>query len=161
MSVTHNIVAAYKGPRPVMQGLLSGPENEGRNLAMLMGACAVLFIAQWPRLAREAHTQEVQLEPLLGGALLGLVFIAPLGFYLVASLSHFLLGVLGRPCAGHDARLALFWALLAASPLALLRGLIAGFVGPGAGLILVDIIWVAVFCWFWVSNVIAIKDAAT
>ncbi len=161
MSVTQNIVAAYKGPRPVMRGLLTGGDNEGRNLAMLMGACVVVFIAQWPRLSREAYLTQTELEPMLGGALLALVFIAPLAFYMLAFLSHLILRAFGWPVSAHDARLALFWALLATSPLVLLRGLVAGFVGPGAGLMAVDLIWVAVFFWFWISNLIAAKDGTT
>jgi hypothetical protein len=84
--------------------------------------------------------------------LLAWVFIAPLLFYMLALVSH---GV-ARLARGHGtaygARLALFWAFLAASPLILLHGLVAGFVGPGAGLQLVGIIWCGVFGWFWLSG---------
>ncbi|MER3352422.1 MAG: hypothetical protein RLQ73_00450, partial [Hoeflea sp. D1-CHI-28] len=52
----------------------------------------------------------------------------------------------------YGSRLALFWAFLAASPLLLLYGLVAGFIGPGAGLTGVGVGWVAVFLWFWLSN---------
>ncbi|MBC7180364.1 MAG: YIP1 family protein [Roseovarius sp.] len=49
---------------------------------------------------------------------------------------------------------ALFWAFLAASPLILLHGLVAGFVGPGPGLQAVGLLWLLVFLWFWVSGLI-------
>ena len=37
--------------------------------------------------------------------------------------------------------------------LLLLHGLVAGFVGPGAGLSLIGAIWCGVFLWFWLSGV--------
>jgi len=42
--------------------------------------------------------------------------------------------------------------LLAASPLVLLHGLVAGFIGPGPGLQGVGLIWLVVFLWFWLSG---------
>lgn len=152
MPVTTDIVATYRGPRRVLRRLLDMGVREDRALMMLVVACIVVFVGQWPRLAREAHMTDQPLNPLLGGALLGWVFIAPLLFYLLALVSH---GV-ARLARGHGtaygARLALFWAFLAASPLILLHGLVAGFVGPGAGLQLVGLIWCGVFGWFWLSG---------
>jgi len=152
MPVTTDIVAAYRGPRPVMRRLLAMGPHEGRALAILMAGCLVTFIGQWPRLARQAHLEGQDLNPLLGGALLGWVFIAPLAFYALAFLSHLVLRAFGGRAAPFAARMALFWAFLAASPLLLLHGLVAGFIGPGAGLMAVGAIWVAVFLWFWLSN---------
>lgn len=152
MPVTTDIVASYRGPRPVMRRLLAMPVNEGRALAILMAGCLVTFIGQWPRLAREAHLTEQELNPLLGGALLGWVFMAPLAFYLIAFVSHLVSRAFGATGSAYGARLALFWAFLAASPLLLLFGLVAGFVGPGAGLKAVGVVWIAVFLWFWLSN---------
>jgi hypothetical protein len=152
MPVTRDIVATYRGPRRVVRRLLDMGVREDRALMILVVACIVVFVAQWPRLAREAHLTDQALNPLLGGALLGWLFIAPLLFYVLALVSH---GV-ARLARGHGtaygARLALFWAFLAASPLILLHGLMAGFVGPGAGLQLVGLIWCGVFGWFWLSG---------
>jgi len=152
MAVTTDIVASYRRPRAVMRRLLAMGVNEGRALAILMAGCGVTFIAQWPRLAREAHLTGQELNPLLGGALLGWVVIAPLAFYLIAYLGHLACRVFGGSGDGFAARLALFWAWLAASPLLLLYGLVAGFVGKGPGLTLVGAVWLAVFSWFWLSN---------
>ncbi len=152
MPVTTDIVASYRGPRAVMRRLLSMGENEGRALAILMAGCALTFIGQWPRLAREAHLTGQELNPLMGGALLGWVFIAPLAFYAIAFLSHLVTRAFGANGSAFSSRLALFWAFLAASPLLLLHGMAAGFVGPGAGLTGVGIAWCAVFLWFWISN---------
>lgn len=152
MPVTADIVATYRGPRRVMRRLLDMGVREDRALMMLVVACIVVFVGQWPRLAREAHLTDQALNPLLGGALLAWLFIAPLLFYALALVSH---GV-ARLARGHGtaygARLALFWAFLAASPLILLHGLVAGFVGPGVGLQLVGVIWCGVFGWFWLSG---------
>jgi len=152
MPVTTDIVATYRGPRRVVRRLLDMGQREDRALVILIGACVVVFVAQWPRLAREAHLTEQALNPLLGGALMGWLFIAPLLLYALALVSHGLARLTGGRGSAFGARLALFWAFLAASPLMLLHGLVAGFVGPGAGLQLVGIIWCGVFGWFWLSG---------
>ncbi len=152
MPVTRDIVASYKGPGKVMRRLLELGEHEGRALAILMAACAVTFIGQWPRLAREAHITGQELNPLLGGALLGLVFIAPLLFYALAFVVFLICRAFGRKISGYGSRLALFWALLAASPLLLLWGMVAGFIGQGPAMTLVGAIWCVIFLWFWISN---------
>ncbi|MDR9395193.1 MAG: YIP1 family protein [Roseovarius sp.] len=152
MPVTTDIVATYRGPRVVMRRLLAMGANEGRALAILMAGCAVVFIGQWPRLARQAHLEGTDLNPLLGGALLGWIFMAPLAMYALAFLLHLVCRAVGGQGTAHDTRLALFWTFLAASPVMLLHGLVAGFVGPGPGLHGVGLIWVAVFLWFLVAN---------
>ncbi|MEL7258207.1 MAG: YIP1 family protein [Pseudomonadota bacterium] len=152
MPVTTDIVATYRGPRTVFRRLLDMGENEGRALAILMAGCAVFFVAEWPRLSREAHLTDQELNPLLGSSLMAWIFIAPLIFYTIAFVSQFVLRAMGGAVTGFAMRLALFWAFLAASPLKLLHGLIAGFIGPGQALTIVGAIWLAVFLWFWVSN---------
>ncbi|MBW4982134.1 YIP1 family protein [Mameliella sp. CS4] len=152
MSVTTDIAASYRGPGKVLRAQLARGAHEPRALAYLMGACGVMFVAQWPRLAREAHLQDTELQPALGGALLATLIFLPLIFYLIAGLSQLVARAIGRPIEGYGTRLALFWALLAASPLALLNGLVAGFIGPGGALTLVGILWFAAFLWFWSSG---------
>jgi hypothetical protein len=152
MPVTRDIAASYTGPRTVFRRLLAMGENEGRALAILMAGCVVTFVAQWPRLSREAHQSEQDLYPMMGAALLAWMFIAPLIFYVLAFLSGLTLRVFGGNASGFAARLALFWALLAASPLMLLNGLVAGFIGPGGALMLVGALWCIVFLWFWLAN---------
>ncbi|MEP2532532.1 YIP1 family protein [Shimia sp.] len=154
MSVTRDMLATYRGPQKVVARLLSMGEREDRALAILMAACAVVFVAQWPRLAREAHMTGQELNALLGGALLAWMFIAPLLFYALAFLSHLLLRVIRRNQSSFGTRMALFWAMLAASPLILLHGLVAGFIGPGPGLSGVGLIWLVMFLWFWLSGLL-------
>lgn len=152
MPVTRDIVATYRGPRRVMRRLLKMGPREDRALAILMAACAVVFIAQLPRLSREAHLTGQELNPLLGGTLMAWIFLAPLLFYTLALISHVLLRLFGGKCDGFATRIALFWALLASSPLILLHGLVAGFIGSGIELKIVGALWLAIFLWFWLSD---------
>lgn len=135
-----------------MSVLLAMGQREDRALAYLMGACALMFVAQLPRLARQAHITGEDLNMLLGASLMALVFIAPLLFYVLAWLSHLIARLIGGRGSFYAARMALFWALLAASPLILLHGLVAGFIGTGPQLSLVGFLWFAAFMWFWVSG---------
>ena len=155
MAATQDIVATYRGPGRVVSRLLGQGVREDRALIILMLGCLIFFVAQTPRLAREAFETGEELNGLLAASLMALVFIAPLIFYLIAGLVYLLARLLGLGLSGYGARLSLFWALLAASPVILLWGLTAGFVGPGIELSLVGAIWCGVFLWFWIAGLIA------
>ena len=161
MSLSREILATYRGPGKVVARLLSQGPREDRALMLVMAACALFFIAQMPALSRQAHLEETELNPLLGGALLAWLVLAPLLFYLVAFLSHLVAKLFGGKGSAYGARLALFWALLAATPLVLLNGLVAGLMGPGLQLTLVGLVWFAVFMWFWLSGLAAAQKAET
>ncbi|WP_319823710.1 YIP1 family protein [Thalassovita sp.] len=153
MPVTRDIVATYRGPGRVVARLLAMGQREDRALAILMAGCTVVFIAQWPRLARQAHLDPaIELQMLLGGTLLAWVMIAPLLMYVLAFASHMAARALRGQGTGFGARIALFWALLASSPLLLLQGMVAGFIGPGPALTLVGLVWLVVFAWFWLAG---------
>ncbi|WP_353472629.1 YIP1 family protein [Salipiger sp. H15] len=152
MSLSREIVATYRGPGAVMRRLLSQGPREDRALMFVMAACAMFFVAQMPALARQAHLEGVELNPLMGASLLACLVILPLALYVLAALSHVVARLFRCRGTGYGARLALFWALLAASPLALLNGLVAGFMGAGAQLSLVGLLWFVVFLWFWISG---------
>ncbi|SDW40349.1 Yip1 domain-containing protein [Ruegeria halocynthiae] len=152
MPVTTDIVATYRGPGRVVRRLLDMGPREDRALAFVMAFCVVGFIAQLPSLARRAHLEGLELNMLMGGALLGSVFILPLFFYLLAWLTHLVARMFGGAGTSYGARLALFWALLASTPLVLLNGLVAGFIGPGPAQTLAGLLWVAIFVWFWLSG---------
>lgn len=157
MPVSTDIVATYRGPGRVMQRLLAQGPREDRALVFLMLSCSIVFVAQMPRLSREAHLGGQDLNMLMGGALLAWLFIAPLMLYVLAGLTHLVLRALGGQGDGYGVRLALFWALLAASPLILLHGLVAGFIGPGPGLQAIGLIWLVVFLWFWLSGLRVVR----
>lgn len=152
MPVTHDIVASYRRPRKVFRRLLNLGAGEEHGLKLVFAGCLVMFIAQTPRLSREAHLEGLALLPNIGITFAAWVFVAPLMLYALAYLSYLILRAFGGKCPGFNARLALFWAFLAASPLVLLHGVIAGFIGPGPELKLAGAIWLAVFIWFWLSD---------
>lgn len=156
-----------------MRRMLARGPTEARALVMLLGACAVMFIAQWPAIARRVSLSDPErwatepgayreaLYPELGGALMGVLFFLPLIFYGLAALVQGGAHVLKRPLDGLAVRLTLFWALLAAAPLALLNGLVAGFMGPGPALTLVGALWFAAFVWIWIGGLRAARAERT
>ncbi|CUH88330.1 hypothetical protein PH5382_02265 [Phaeobacter sp. CECT 5382] len=149
MPVTQDIIATYRGPRRVVARLLAMGQREDRLLAIVMAGCSLMFVSRMPSLAREAHLTGQEQNMLMGGALLGIIFIAPLALYSLAWIFHLLARAARGTGDSYAARLVLFWSFLAASPLMLLNGLVAGMVGPGPGLTLVGGLWAAVFFWFW------------
>lgn len=161
MPVVPDILASWRRPATVMRRKLAKGPQESQALATLMGAALLHFVAQWPGLARAAHLEpSVPLDARLGGALLGTVFMLPLFAYLLALVSQFAVRLLGWRVDGLAARLALFWALLAASPLVLLVGLVSGFAGPGASTSFAGLIWLGLFLWMWFSNLRAARGEA-
>lgn len=160
MPVTADITATYRGPGRVIDRLLAAGQREDRALVILMAFCVLMFVAQMPRLARQAHLDGGDLNMLLGGALMGWIFIAPLALYLLAALSHLVARLFGARGSWYGARLALFWALLASSPLILLHGLVAGFIGNSPALSLVGALWLGVFGWFWIAGLIRAERGA-
>lgn len=154
MAATTDIVATYRGPAKVVRRLLGQGLREDRALVYLMLGCLMVFVAQAPRLARQAHLTGEELPMLLGATLLAWLFIAPLIFYVLATVAHLVARALGGKQSPFGARIALFWALLASSPLILLWGLTAGFVGPGIEMTAVGIVWLCIFMWFWIGGLI-------
>lgn len=150
MSLVKDIVATYRGPRKVVRRLLGQGQQEARAFMYVFLACALIFVAQWPRLRREAHFDEtVPYEALIGGALMGWIFIAPLALYVVALLSHWIARAFRASGEAYGARVALFWALLAATPLWLFYGLVQGMIGPSPITTITGAVAFAVFAWFW------------
>lgn len=155
MAVTLDIVESWRRPRVVMRRKLAEGLAEGRSLAVLMGACTLIFVAQWPRLAREAHVDpSVPLEGRLGATLFAVIFVAPLMFYTLAALSQGVARLFGGRGPAAAMRFALFWALLAVSPAMLLHGLASGFLGAVPGVSVAGAGVLLVFLYIWVANMI-------
>ena len=152
MAATRDIVATYRGPGRVVTRILSRGTREDRALLFLMLGCLLVFVAQTPRLAREAFETGVELNALLGASLMAWLFIMPLVLYAIAGLSGVLARLMGSKITSFGARMALFWALLAACPVMLLWGLTAGFVGPGIQMNIVGALWLIAFIWFWIGG---------
>jgi hypothetical protein len=150
MAVSTEIVRAYRAPRQVLRRQIAAPKNEGRALIYLTVACLLFFIAQWPRLSREAFLDpSIPLDARLGGALAGWLMFAPLAFYGIGALSHLLAKLFGGRGSFYSARLALFWSLLVISPLVLLLGLVSGFIGQGPAQNATGLLLLAAFLYIW------------
>ena len=164
MPLSSDILRTWRGPRRVVRDLMDPGPREDRLVFLVMLGCFLMFVAQLPLqarlsfLSREGGGEPLALDMLVGTAFFGWLMIMPLVLYLVAGLSVVVLRLLRRRVSGHDARLALFWAVLAAAPAALLAGLANGLIGPGRGTTLAGVIWVGAVVVFWVQG---LREAAT
>ncbi|MFV2002047.1 MAG: YIP1 family protein [Paracoccaceae bacterium] len=162
MQIAGEILRAWRHPRGVMARRLSEGAREDRALAYLMIACVLIFVAQWPRLVRNAELDDTtSLNAGLAGALFGWLFIAPLTLYALAWLSRGVARLLGGKGNAFAARIALFWSLLVVTPLWLLNGLVAGLAGPGIVLNITGAISLAVFLVVWISSLIEAESGAS
>lgn len=161
MSVSGDILASYLAPARVVRRRLDEGPREDRALAILMVALGIIFLGEWPELMRAAKADpSVPLDARIGGALMAMVFLAPLIAYAIAALTRVTAQAMGGRGSWYGARLALFWSLLAASPLMLLQGLASGIVGPGAAE--TGLAWavLAVFLWLWIGGLRAAEGSA-
>ena len=137
MSVVADIWLSYRKPDQVGRERLART-SEASALACLMGAVLLIFIAQWPRLGREAHFDpSVPFDARLGAALLGIVFILPLVAYVFSGVLWLVQRAFGFGLTGLQVRAALFWTFLAVTPLWLVHGFLSGFV---SGSVVVDVV---------------------
>jgi hypothetical protein len=131
MSMTANILRSYRAPRAVLRGLIEQGLREPQVLFFGTLACALIFVAQWPALSRAAALDpSVTFEQRMGGALFGTIFLLPLILYGVAGVLQLALRVLACRAPGLWVRAALFWALLAVTPLMLLQAVLSAAFGP-------------------------------
>jgi hypothetical protein len=158
MAVTDEIVETYLRPRAVIRRKLAAGPREDRALATLLGACALVFVAQWPALARAAQTDPTQpLDARMAGALLGSVFLVPLFAYAVAGISHLIARRFGGKGTYFAARMALFWAMLSIAPVMLLHGLARGFLSPGTLSAAIGVLVLSVFLYLWGTMLIEVE----
>jgi hypothetical protein len=155
MAATRNILATYRRPGAVVREILDEGAREDRALIFLMLGCFLVFVAQTPRLARQSYLTGEDLGMLLGGTLMAWLFIAPLLLYFIAWTTFLIGRAFTSGITNYGARIALFWALLASSPVMLLWGLTAGFIGPGQEMTIVGVFWFGVFIWFWAGGIVA------
>lgn len=154
MSVTQGIVASWRHPRKVMRGVLARGRSEAFAFSLLVTFLILVFVAQWPPAARRAAIDPgAPLAPQLLAVALALLATIPL-WYGVAALSHLVARVFGGQGDWQGARLALFWALVAVSPLMLLHGLVAGMLGDGRQATLMGMVVAAGFLFQWINALI-------
>ena len=155
MAVTTEILESWRAPARVIRRKLAAGEREDKALATLFGACFLLFVAQWPALSRASFLDpSVPLDARLGGALMGAIFLLPLLAYAMAAVARLVARAMGGRGSGFGARIALFWAMLAVSPLVLFHGMIRGFLGEGIQATVVGLLVLAGFLYLWISMMI-------
>ncbi len=146
---------SYRAPRAVMRRHLARGLREDYALYILLIACGIVFVSRWPELSRAAHLDpSIPLSARLWAAGLGWIFFAPMFFYALAWLSYLIARIMGGQGTAYGARLALFWSLLVVSPIWLLHGLVAGFIGDGPQLVAVGVLLFGAFGWVWISSLI-------
>lgn len=158
MPVTNDIARTWRRPRAVMRDLLAQGRREDRAIVYLMISCFLIFVAQWPRLRRISEgfepspwPPEMNFEGMMTYTFFASVIILPLVIYGIAAVSHILAKLLRGKGSFYSARLALFWSLLATSPLVLLYGLVRGLIGPGQQAALIGGLGAIVFLVIWVQ----------
>lgn len=155
MSTARDILRAHLAPRETLARRMAVAGSEASALATLMAACLLIFVGQWPRLARQAHLGEgPDLQALIAGALFAWLFVVPLAMYLAALVVFWFLRVLGFGTTAPAVRQALFWGLLAATPAILLNGLVAGLIGPGPALTATGTLALGLLIYFWVTGLV-------
>ena len=162
MSLTADILRSYRAPRRVVHRQLKAGRREDRALVYLMSACVLIFIAQWPALSRAAHLDpSVPFDARLGGALMGVLFVLPLVAYAISFLLWLALRLFG-PVERYGVRLALFWAMLAVSPLMLAQSALSSIVGTGGVVLLFGLGVLAAFLVILVAGLrAALEDGRT
>lgn len=149
------IVQSWWAPRRVVAHL--APLSEGAMLAVLLGAMLVFLISQAPQHSRQAVLDpSIPFEARMGGSVLAVMFLMPLLAYLVAAVMVGLVRLTGWRLDGPDARLSLFWALLAVAPAMLLAGLVAGLIGPGPALTMTRTMAGLGFLMIWGAGIVAL-----
>lgn len=160
MALTQDIIATYKGPKRVFARFLAQGRNEVRALLFVLIAGVLMFIAVMPFQAREAQIDpDIPFEARLYWSAFFYILILPFLIYLFALMVTGLAKIARRRITGYQIRFTLIWSLLAATPVTLLLGLTAGFMGPGIQLQAVGLLWVVVFGWFWVSGLLTADEA--
>ena len=141
---------SWRRPRVVVRRLLGQARSEPFAFSLLVTGLILLFVSLAPFLAREAYLQPEQpLTQRLLAAGLAISATVPL-WYLLAALSHLVARVLGGRGSFYGARLALFWAVVAASPAQLMFGMVRGMRGGGGTSDGIGLIAAAAFLVLWV-----------
>ncbi len=149
MSLTTDMRQSWTGHRIVVRRHLSRGRSEPFAFTFLFVFMILACVSQYPRAARIAlETPEMPLLAQLLGLAYGMLIFLPFA-YVLAAISHVIARALGARGTWYGARVALFYSLVAASPLMLLQGLVAGVLGLGMHSFLVGIFALTAFVVFW------------
>lgn len=120
-----------------MQRQLDKHPGEEKLLVYLVVAILLFFVARIPNLLEAANlqaTEDISNTAIFVTNLVSSFFFAPLLFYGLAAVSRIIARFFGGRGSGYSARLALFWALLVISPLALVSTILQ---------LLIPVLWLA------------------
>ncbi len=157
MSLTTDMRQSWTGHRSVVRRHLARGRSEPFVFTFLFVFMVLAFVAQYPRAARVAlETPQTPLAPQMLGLALGLLATLPF-WYGLAAISHLIARALGAQSTWYGARLALFYSLVAASPLVLLQGLVVGIIGAGMQSFLVGILAMTAFVVFWALALVEVS----
>jgi hypothetical protein len=123
-----------------------------------MLAVVLIFLSRIPVVRRGeilGAGGAVPAEGQLAGYLMGTVFLFPLAAFGIAALSRGVAALFGGTGTHFGARVALFWALLAVSPLLLVEGLARGLAGDGMATGALGVVVFALFLWVWIGGLVA------
>lgn len=153
--IAPRIIRSWLKPGQVVQELRGMPDRV--LIVILLVAMLIFFVSQLPAHARAAGLDpSIPLNARISGALFATMFLMPPLCYLVAAIVSGLFRLTGWQLDPEDARLALFWSLLAVAPAMLLSGLTAGFIGSGAALTVTQIIAGLGFLYIWGGSIRAL-----
>lgn len=153
MSTIADILTTWRAPRRGVRQQLAKARDEIHAIALVMVGCALIFVSQWPVHARAAFLDpEIPLGARLTGAAVALLMLAPVLLYGLSALLHLVLKLIGGRGSFFAARIAVFWALLASTPLWLLWGLTEGMVDPGPAQVVTGSLAVLSFAIFLIAG---------
>jgi hypothetical protein len=155
MTTAQLILANYRSPKKAFTEKLSEGISETKVFIWLLIACFLQFLARLPLLSREAHLDidGPSLVSLIGGVLIGSIFLAPLVFYVFSMLLCLVVRFWFRDLKWIYFRGAFFWSLLAISPLVMVRGVLVGVLGSSFYINVLSILVFLYFIILIVSNV--------
>lgn len=157
MSITTDIVESWRRPRAVVRRHLARGQSEPFAFSLLVAFLVLAFVAQWPNASRAAFEGgNTPVAPRLLAIGLALLATIPL-WYGLAGLSRLVARAFGGRGSWYGARIALFWSLVAVTPVMLLQGLVAGMIGPGPGLTAVGVIAALAFVVFWALALLEVE----
>ena len=153
MALAQDILMAYIRPRETFRSKRAHPGmREGTALAYLILACMVMLAARLPDLPGLAGPDR-PLAGLLAASLVGFLILGPLLMYLVAGISHLVMRTAKGQGDGLSSRLALFWAVMVATPVVLAAAVLRySFPGNATLEQVTSALTLGVFLWQWIAN---------
>ena len=149
MSVTADILESWLRPRVVVRRLLGQSRSEPFAFSLLVTGLILLYLSLAPFLAREAYFDpDSPMTQRMLAAALGMAALVPF-WYVLAALGHLLARFFGGKGSFYGGRIALFWALVAASPALLASGLMRGLLGLGGASDVAGFVTLGIFLAFW------------